>query len=664
MNMLTTLLTTQNTNMSSAAADLYRYLNPQTIAAEIFDILNSNFAPGQIMNELARVDAQATQIANSFGVGQEQMLRIKKSLTDSVYEIEKMGGKMEDATKIQQDAATALGRNVMLGKEATEGLFAAERVTGVKTLQMVTAFKDVGISALDVTKQMEGIVKTSNEFGVSAQAVSGMVMKNMSLLNQYNFKDGVEGLSKMAAQAVSMRIDISDVKGTMERAFNPEGAIKMAAELQRLGVQQQALLDPMTLMNLAENDPTELMNQMSEMSKQFVRLNEQGQFEIMPGAKRQLREIEKSLGMSTGSLAKMALSSAEAEEKMKRIQFPDFASEEQKKAIASLAQMKDGKMMIEVDGVQTEMSEALGRIDSKEKIDELIKKTAPKSMEQLAVEQLDVQKRIAAALEAEKGRAGTLAAGTQQGQDALNAYLQSQTSFIGTVSRSMGSNEQILQATNTTLTRLTQSMQAMAQARTLEQYVPAATSYLSASTRVETSQGLADIVGTNNQLMINVGFSLNSLIDTLKTIFKVQDVIITKGGIIQTAEEDTIFAATGFDKVLDLINSPKNVPEELKKSVMSDMVTKPITTPTTNMDGIFNVLQNFLSNLSTQASLTTKETSKEVKVDGKITVNVEAPPGVDVKMLSDHLNKREVVEPLMKRMGEIATNNNTTPLIA
>ena len=117
----------------------------------------------------------------------------------------------------------------------------------------------------------------------------------MNYMNQFTFQGGVEGLAKMAAQAVSLRINMDSTLNLANRLFDPENAIETAAAMQRLGATQSDLLDPLRLMDLAQNDPTELQNQIAEMSKQFVQLNKDGNFEIMPGARRQLMEFRRHL---------------------------------------------------------------------------------------------------------------------------------------------------------------------------------------------------------------------------------------------------------------------------------------------------------------------------------------------------------------------------------
>jgi hypothetical protein len=240
----------------------------------------------------------------------------------------------------------------------------------------------------------------------------------------------VDGLAKMAAQASSMRIDMKTTLNFAEGLYNPEKAIEMSSALQRLGVTQSDLLDPLRLMDLSLNDPTELQNQLVQMTEQFVQLNEKGQFEIAPQGKLQLREISKATGLAYEELTKMAMGSAELEDKMRKIKFPDFMSEEQQKMVANLAEMKDGQYVITVDGQTKPIAEALEGINNQEQLDELIGKSEPKTMEDLAFEQLDMQKSMAASLKKLEGRAARGIASTKLTDDLIN--VSTKTTRAGT----------------------------------------------------------------------------------------------------------------------------------------------------------------------------------------------------------------------------------------
>jgi hypothetical protein len=192
----------------------------------------------------------------------------------------------------------------------------------------------------------------------------------------------------------------------VDKAFNPEGAIDLASAMQRLGVQTGALLDPLRLMDLSQNDPTELSNQIVNMTKDFVRFNKElGQFEIMPGEKRRLKEIGEALDMNSGEIQKMAINAATLDMKMKQIKFPSsIATKEDRELIATLATVNEaGIAEVRVKKYDETTGEWTGRDEPVEvakltvnQIKELKEgqELQGKSMEQIAKEQLSEMSRF------------------------------------------------------------------------------------------------------------------------------------------------------------------------------------------------------------------------------------------------------------------------------
>lgn len=361
--------------------------------------------PTVINNAINEVDKGASELIVKFGQGRDQILNLKASMTDAVIEVTRLGGGFDDILRIQKSVSDTLGRNLVISSEAYKDLYAAQKVLGPMADSLVKDLKDVGISLYQSSGQIQKIMDRSREIGVSAEKVGQQVSANLSLMNTYTFQGGVDGLAKMAAQAVNMRININDISATMIKAFNPESAIEMAAKLQALGVAQSDLLDPLRLMDLAQNDPAELQNQIVQMSKQFATLNAEGQFEIMPGAKRQMMEVESALGMTTGSLAKMALSSAELGDKMSKIRFSDNFSEEEKTMIANMSEMgKGGEYKISMTtskGKETlSMEDAMAEIErmGKEERAQFFESQKPKDISKLAEDQLSVSESMLASL--------------------------------------------------------------------------------------------------------------------------------------------------------------------------------------------------------------------------------------------------------------------------
>jgi len=373
--------------------------------------IESNFSPEVIAKVVLTLDNASSEMLKSFGRGQEMADILRISMSNSVTEVRKLGGDIADVLATQKAASEALGRNVILSEKTTKDLYATFKVTGVEVGKVVAGMADVGISSVKATNEMLKVVNVARESGANAQAVSAKVIDNMNALNKYNFAGGVEGLAKMAAQATSLRIDMSQTLGFAEKVFNPEGAIEVAAAMQRLGVSQSALLDPLKLMDLSQNDPAELQNQIAQMSKQFVQLGKDGHFEIMPGAKRQLREISSAMGISYDQLTKMALGGADLDKKLKEITFPS-ATEDQKKMIANMAEMGEGGSY-EIKTVAGDTKKVSDLTPEEIKALEKMASAKPESMEELAKQQLTATQAVAAAINSLGDRTGLGLASSQ-----------------------------------------------------------------------------------------------------------------------------------------------------------------------------------------------------------------------------------------------------------
>ena len=383
--------------------------NFANLGERISSAFASNFDTASIAGQITALDDAAVRVIKQFGVGREVVTDIKQSFADAYDSVALLGGEWSDITSIQETAARSLNRNLILTQDSYKDLLATSKATGIETSSLIPAFKNVGFSVYQVSGQMQKVVDEAHKIGVSVSAVATDVTSNLHLMNKYNFQNGVQGLAKMAAQAANMRITIGEIGTTMDKAFEPDSAIEMAAALQRLGVTQSDLLDPLRLMDLAQNDPTELMNQMSSMSKQFVRMKEDGSFEILPGAKRQMMEVEKAMGLGVGTLSKMALSSAELDKKMSSIRFPDVP-EEQKKFIANMAEMnKEGTgFVVRFTDEEGKAQEKLTTELDEKTIKYLMEREdkQPKTMEDISKSQLTQLEGINAVLHSIQDRTG------------------------------------------------------------------------------------------------------------------------------------------------------------------------------------------------------------------------------------------------------------------
>jgi hypothetical protein len=322
--------------------------------------LNNIFSIESNWERLKLLDKQSAEINQALGLGTKKAGEFKQLLADSFPKFAELGLDISEVQKQYVSLSEVFGSNISITDERMAELAATAKVTGVSAKDLASSFRSVGGNLSNVADKMMVVTKVAKESGVIVRDVADKVTKNIGQMNMYNFDGGIKGLAKMSSQASKLGIDMGSIFKLTEKVFNPEGAIETAAALQRLGVQTSALTDPLKLMDLSANDPTELQNQIVKMSKDFVSFNKNlGEFQIMPGEKRRLREVADALGMTSDELAKMSLNASNLDYKMKQIKFAPGTSKEDREMIASMAQInKKGmaevkvKQMKEVDGKQ------------------------------------------------------------------------------------------------------------------------------------------------------------------------------------------------------------------------------------------------------------------------------------------------------------------------
>ena len=350
---------------------------------------------------------EAQKMANELGLGQSRMSEIKTTIADALPEMIKYGVSESKALTAMTDIPKELGINTSLGKEALVEMALASEVAGVSASKLALEFKGVGMSLYDVGDRMAEVAIYAKSVGVNVQAVSALVVNNLKQLNLFNFDNGVKGLGKMASQATMLGISMEDTFAMAEKLMSPEKAIEMSAALQRLGVSSSALLDPLKAMDLAQNDPEALQKEMINVSKEFTKLKADGTgFEILPGAKRRLREVADAMGMTASELANMSIKSADLDMKMSKIKFPSLAtSEEDKLLIANMAQMKGGEAVLQIKNDITGKMDDINVKDlTADQITKLREQQAnqDKSIEQIALDQLTELEKINKSLSGSK----------------------------------------------------------------------------------------------------------------------------------------------------------------------------------------------------------------------------------------------------------------------
>jgi hypothetical protein len=355
----------------------------------------------EFANAFERVSSVAREVNNLFGQSRERIVELKTEIVNSLPGIARLGGDVGAVGETIQSMATAARRNVVENAADVEKLYASAKVLGTTVGEISEGFLNVGVGFEQMGKQLEDSVNYVRSIGGNTKQVMDSVRNNMDQMNRYQFEGGVQGLTKMAAQASMLRFDMNETFRLADKVLTPEGAIETAAAFQRLGVSAGALADPFALMNQSINDPQGLQNSLVDVAKQFSYFDEKTKtFKINPQGVLTLKEMESQTGVSAKEMSKLAVAAAEADKRISAIGSAGLnIKEEDKQYVANIARMGEGgEYEVKINDDETKKLSEL----TQEEFNKLIKeqKEGPKTMEEIAKSQMSISDAIKGDVEA------------------------------------------------------------------------------------------------------------------------------------------------------------------------------------------------------------------------------------------------------------------------
>ena len=337
-----------------------------------------------------RMSSWGREINNVFGQSRSRITELQTAVVDTTPVLNRLGGDINDVGAAISEIALASRRNVVANSKDVEQLFAATKILGGSVQELAESFQNVGVGISQIGPELEKSILYVQSIGGNTKQVMDSVKANMDQMNRYQFEGGVQGLTKMAAQASMLRFDMNETFKLADKVLSPEGAIEVASAFQRLGVSAGALADPFQLMNQSINDPKGLQDSLANVAKQFAEYDEKTKtFKINPQGVLTLREMEQQTGVSAKEMSKMALAAAELDKRLTDVNKAGlkFGSEEDKQYLANIAKMgTSGKYEVELkDGAKKELANL-----NQDEFDELIEaqKTRPKDLEEIARAQM------------------------------------------------------------------------------------------------------------------------------------------------------------------------------------------------------------------------------------------------------------------------------------
>jgi hypothetical protein len=270
----------------------------------------------------------ASPVAESLGISFEQL---RESVTGLVGESGKFKLLSEDTIKQMELASVFTEDMSSLG-------------------EMGKDFEKIGLGVSDMSREIDKAGHGALEVGLNARMTTKMIDENLSKLNAYGFKNGVSGLNSMVQKSVEFRMNMSEVFKLADAVWDPEGALNVVANLQMIGGAFGDLNDPIKLMYMATNNVEGLQDALQGAAKTLVTFNrEQGRFEITGANLRRAHEMAKTLGIDFTELTNGAVAAMERTTAASDLMSTGLIMDNKdREFLTNLAQMKGGKMVIEV----------------------------------------------------------------------------------------------------------------------------------------------------------------------------------------------------------------------------------------------------------------------------------------------------------------------------
>ena len=259
--------------------------------------------------------------ARTIGLTREQAQGLQDVLMKDQAELSRMYGLTgKEINDFQRGLVSNTGRAIILTKQQTESLAVLHNLINdggsggtENMMQLVGAFQEFGISIDDTMIHVAMLQEKAAEYGMSAQAASAELAKNIRLAQSYTFKHGIDGLAAMVLKAKQLRVDIQSIVAASDKFSNIEDSIKNAAGVQMLGGSFAAnFANPMAVMADA------LMNQEAFGDRIIGALegkgtwNEKtGQVDISAVDRAMIKQFANTVGLKFEDAIKMAQSSAQ-----------------------------------------------------------------------------------------------------------------------------------------------------------------------------------------------------------------------------------------------------------------------------------------------------------------------------------------------------------------
>jgi hypothetical protein len=229
-------------------------------------------------DQFGSMDTPLTALNRQVGMSYDNFKGVKnRMMHESIETTRKFGVDAEKIAAIQGSIFAETNRNLLLTNEQLHETAAVSVLLGSSEAvgKFVGAYDKIGGSIGGALKQVQSIRQESGKYGVDMTKATSLVEANLQKAQTYGFRDGVNSLTRMAAKALSLRMDMSQVFAFADKNRDIESAITNSAKTQVLGGAFSTFADPLTNMfnSLADNEAN--LERIANLGKDMMFFNKE-----------------------------------------------------------------------------------------------------------------------------------------------------------------------------------------------------------------------------------------------------------------------------------------------------------------------------------------------------------------------------------------------------
>lgn len=311
----------------------------------------------EVNNEILDQLTRESQLKNEINSKTTLTLKLSKQLREDILEsainAAEFGFTINELGELYTGLVEKSGRFGLINKDTMDLAAPVARSLSMSMSDLsetINEFEKVGKGANDTLETIFDVGRKSMTLGLSGRKIVSDLQTNLSKLNEYGFKNGVNGLAEMVRKSNEFRMSIEESFKIADKVMNPEGALELTANLQVLGGAIGDFNDPLKLMYMATNNVEGLQDALIGAAGSLTTYNqEQGKFEITGVNLRRAKEMATQLGISYQELAKGAIAAAERSAAASDLMMTGLRmDDEEKELLMNLARMEKGEMVIKI----------------------------------------------------------------------------------------------------------------------------------------------------------------------------------------------------------------------------------------------------------------------------------------------------------------------------